>query len=202
MHLLPWWIRWYPGSCNNDKSESLEVHVSCRQIAPKYRPWDERLKDWKIIMCGMNGMCPFPSLNGVTGEFWEWVSNNVPNFTWLVVTYPCGFKLTHDRQRYFHSITCSWKYLQAGCFLRPTVYELTLCSMRSRQNRYHFADDICKCIYSIETYAFRLKCHWIVPKDSIENIPTQRAASRRPSEKSLSESMMVSLLMYICVNRP
>ena len=30
-------------SCNNDKSESLEVHIACRQIAPKYRSWDERL---------------------------------------------------------------------------------------------------------------------------------------------------------------
>ena len=43
VHLLPWWISWYPGNCNNDKLESLEVHVSCRQIAPKCRPWNARL---------------------------------------------------------------------------------------------------------------------------------------------------------------
>ena len=141
-------------------------------------------------------MCPFPSLNGVTGEVWEWVSNNIPNFTWFVVTSPCGFKLIHNRERYVHSITCSWKCLQAGCHLSPTVYELTLCTMRSRQNSYHFADDICKCIYSIETYEFRLKCHWIVPKDSFENIPTQRAASHRPSEKSLSQPMSEQIILH------
>ena len=33
-------MSWYPGSCNNDKSESVDVYVSCRQIAPKYKPCD------------------------------------------------------------------------------------------------------------------------------------------------------------------
>ena len=43
MHLLPCRINWYPGSCDNYKSESLEIHVSCRQIDPKYRPSEARL---------------------------------------------------------------------------------------------------------------------------------------------------------------
>ena len=43
VHLLPQRMCLYLGSCNNAKSESLEVHASCRQIAPKYRPCDVRL---------------------------------------------------------------------------------------------------------------------------------------------------------------
>ena len=43
-----------------------------------------------------------------------------------------------------------------------------------------------------------------VPKGQINNIPAlvQIMAWRRPGDKSLSESMMVSLLTHICVTRP
>ena len=52
---------------------------------------------------------------------------------------------------------------------------------------------------------FRLGFHWsFVPKVRINNIPAlvQIMAWRRPGDKSLSEPMMVSLLMHICVTRP
>ena len=44
----------------------------------------------------------------------------------------------------------------------------------------------------------------LVPKGLINNIPSlvQIMAWRRPGDKPLSEPMMVSLLMYICVTQP
>ena len=43
-----------------------------------------------------------------------------------------------------------------------------------------------------------------VPKGTINKIPVlvQIMAWRRPSDKPLSESMVVSLLMYICITWP
>ena len=43
-----------------------------------------------------------------------------------------------------------------------------------------------------------------VPKGPINNFPTlvQIMALRRPGDKSLSEPMLVSLPMHICVTRP
>ena len=51
-------------------------------------------------------------------------------------------------------------------------------------------------------YEFRLRLQ-VVPKVRINNIPTsvQIMAWRRPRDKPLSESMLVSLLAHICVTR-
>ena len=78
-------------------------------------------------------------------------------------------------------------------------------SSRPRPNRRHFTDDIFKCIFENEN-------EWIsprislkfVPKFRINNIPAlvQIMAWRRPGDKPLSETMMVSLLTHICVTRP
>ena len=69
----------------------------------------------------------------------------------------------------------------------------------------HCPDDIFKCIFVNENVLI-----WIqillkfVHKGSINNIPSliQIMACRRPGDKSLSESMMVSLLTHICIARP
>ena len=65
-------------------------------------------------------------------------------------------------------------------------------SLRPRPNRRHFADDIFKCIFKN------------VPNVRINNIPAlvHIMAWRRPGDKPLSESMIVSLLTHICVTRP
>ena len=69
-------------------------------------------------------------------------------------------------------------------------------TLRPRQNGRYFAEDIFKCIFLNENA-------WISLKISL-NIPAlvQIMAWRRPGDKPLSEPMMVSLLMHICVTRP
>ena len=65
-------------------------------------------------------------------------------------------------------------------------------SLRPRPNRRHFTDDIFKCIFKN------------VPNVRINNIPAlvHIMTRRRPGDKPLSESMIVSLLTHICVTRP
>ena len=78
-------------------------------------------------------------------------------------------------------------------------------TLRPRQNERHFADDLFKYIFLNEnawiSLEFSLK---FVPKVQINNIPAlvQIMAWRRPSDKPLSEPMMVGLLTHICVTRP
>ena len=68
-------------------------------------------------------------------------------------------------------------------------------TLRLRQNGFHFADDIFKCIFLNEnvwiSLEFSLK---IFPKVPINIIPAlvQIMAKHRPGDKLLSESMMVS----------
>ena len=62
--------------------------------------------------------------------------------------------------------------------------------LRPRQNGHRFADDIFKCIFSNENV-------WILIKISLKFVPWCR-----PGDKPLSEPMMASLLMYICVTWP
>ena len=78
-------------------------------------------------------------------------------------------------------------------------------TLRPRQNGRHFADDSSNRIFVNEnvriSIEFSLK---FVPKGPINNIPAlvQIMAWRRPGDKPLSEPVMVSLLMHICVTRP
>ena len=77
--------------------------------------------------------------------------------------------------------------------------------MRTRQDGHHLADDIFKCIFLNENVWIPIKISLkFVPKDPINNIPAlvQIMSWRRPGDKPLSESMMVSLLMHICVTQP
>ena len=78
-------------------------------------------------------------------------------------------------------------------------------TLRPRQNGRRFADDVFTCIFLNENVWNLLKISLkFVRKVPINNIPAlvQILAWRRSGDKPLSEPMMVSLLMYICVTRP
>ena len=115
----------------------------------------------------------------------------------------------------FHGIHCilcvtpSDDFLDGRCCgrrlsrYRYTIHPIN--TLRPRQNGRHFADDVFKCIFLNENVWISLKISLkFVPKGLINNIPSlvQIRAWRRPSDKLLSEPMMVSLLTHICVTRP
>ena len=78
-------------------------------------------------------------------------------------------------------------------------------TLRSRQNRHHFADDIFKCIFFNENAWILIQISLkFVPKGPINNIPAsvQIMAWRRPGDKRLSEPMMARLPTHICVTQP
>ena len=78
-------------------------------------------------------------------------------------------------------------------------------SLRPRQSRHHFADDIFKCIILNENARISLKISLkFVPKIRINNIPAlvPIMAWRQPGDKPLSEPMMAGLLTHICVTWP
>ena len=78
-------------------------------------------------------------------------------------------------------------------------------TLRPRHNGRHFADDIFKCILLNENVWITINNSLkFVPSGPINNIAAlfQIMAWRRPGDKPLSEPMMVSLTMHICVNRP
>ena len=83
--------------------------------------------------------------------------------------------------------------------------EVSVNSLRPRQNGRHFTDNIFKCIFLNENLRISLKI-WLkfVPWIQINNIPAlvQIMAWRRSGDKPLSEPTMVSLLAHICVTRP
>ena len=94
-----------------------------------------------------------------------------------------------------HLITPSW-----------VTYGVTVVNtLRPRQNGRHFAEDIFKCIFLNENVWISINISMkFVPKGPINNIPAlvQIMAWRHPGDKPLSERMMVSLTMHICVTRP
>ena len=84
-------------------------------------------------------------------------------------------------------------------------YIRTFNTLRPRQNGRHFADDTFKRIFLNENIRILMKISLkFIPKGPIDNIPAlvQIMTWRRPGDKTLSEPMMVSLLMYICVTQP
>ena len=77
--------------------------------------------------------------------------------------------------------------------------------LRPRQNSGHFPDDIVKCTFLNGNVWISIKISLkFVPKGPISNIPAfvQIMAWCRPGNKPLSEPIMVSLLMHICVTCP
>ena len=78
-------------------------------------------------------------------------------------------------------------------------------TLRLRQSCSHFADGIFKCIFSNENVWISLKISLkFVPMVQINNIAVlvQIMTWRQPGDKPLSQPMMVSLLMHICITRP
>ena len=78
-------------------------------------------------------------------------------------------------------------------------------TLRPIQNGRHFADDIITCIFLNENVWIPIEFSQnFDPKDPINSIPAlvQTMAWRRPGDKPLSESMMVSLMTHVCVTRP
>ena len=90
-------------------------------------------------------------------------------------------------------------------FEQESEWVINFNTLRPRQNGRHFADDTFKRIFLNENVKILIKISLkFVPKSPINNIPAlvQIMAWRRPGDKPLSESMMVSLLTHICVTRP
>ena len=91
--------------------------------------------------------------------------------------------------------------VRAFFFLHFTVVS----TLRARQSGRHFSGDIFKCIFLDENICNLIKISLkYVPKVRNNNIPAlfQIMAWRLPGNKRLSEPMMVSFLMHICVTRP
>ena len=91
-----------------------------------------------------------------------------------------------------------------GTLIAPITL-ISINTLRPRQNGRHFADDIFKGIFFNENVWILIKISLkFVPKGSINNIPAmvQIMAWCRPGDKPLSEAMIVSLLMHICITRP
>ena len=121
---------------------------------------------------------------------WMWLLINTYMYVYIdilgVITYPCWV--------WIESMLVKWSQSQ-----------VSLNTLRPRQNGRHFADDIFRCIFLNEDVWIALKISLkFVPRVRINNIPAlvQIMAWRRPGDKPLSEPMMVSLSTHICVTRP
>ena len=95
--------------------------------------------------------------------------------------------------------------VQECSVLAMDILQSCINTLRPRQNVCHFQDDIFKCVFFNENVRIPVKISLkFVPKGSINNTPAlvQIMAWRRSGDKPLSEPMMVSLSMHICVTRP
>ena len=78
-------------------------------------------------------------------------------------------------------------------------------TLKPRQNGRHFPDDIFKCIFLNENVWISIQIPVkFVPHGPINNMQAlfQIMAWRRPGDKPLSETIMVTLLTHICVTGP
>ena len=111
----------------------------------------------------------------------------------------CLFQVTEDLDR------CKQDMEERGTSMTDGGERERVNSLRQRQNGRHFTDDIFKCIFLNENIWTSLKISLkFVPKGGINNIPSlvQIMAWRQPGDKPLSERIMFSLLMHICVTLP
>ena len=103
-----------------------------------------------------------------------------------------------------HDVTLNIVGPYNGCRY-PGVTLYILNSLRPRQNRRHFAEDVFKCIFLTENVRISIKISLkFVPKGPINNNPAlvHIMAWRWSGDRPLSEPMMNSLLTHICVTRP
>ena len=135
----------------------------------------------------INGLSKFASKYSICYE-------RVHSFSTPVYSFGLSY-LTHK---------CMWIiFFMINDTLTPR--ELMFNTLRPRQNGGHFPDDIFKCIFLNENVWIPIKISLkFVPKVPINDIRAlvQIMAWRRPGDKPLSETMMVSLLTHICVTRP
>ena len=102
----------------------------------------------------------------------------------------------------------SWDNLQHLLVRYDGLYSETIFDfnrLRLRQNGRRFADDTFKPIFFNENVRISINISLkFVPKGPINNNPAlfQIMALPQSGDKPLSEPMMVSLLMHICVTRP
>ena len=96
-----------------------------------------------------------------------------------------------------------------SCLFSPLSYGISSVrkfnTFRPRINDRHFPDGIFKCIFLNENVWISLKISLkFVSRAQINNTPAfvQIMAWHRPGDKPLSEPMMISSLMHICVTRP
>ena len=104
-----------------------------------------------------------------------------------------------------HCLATYQRYVCLPLYQATWCYYVSLNSLRPRQNRRHFADDVFK-------YNFLNENVWIPIKISLNFVPSgpindmsalvQIMAWRRPGDRPLSEPMMDSLPTHICVTRP
>ena len=111
---------------------------------------------------------------------------------------------SYDARRYKLIEIGIWPFISKS--QQPATFQCQgINTLRPRQNGRHFQDDIFKCIFSNEDVWISLKNSMkVLPKVRIYNVPAlvQIMYCRRPGDKQLSETMMVSLLTHICVTRP
>ena len=78
-------------------------------------------------------------------------------------------------------------------------------TLRPRKDGCRFPGDIFRCIFLNKNMSISINISLkVIPNGQINNIPAlvRIMAWRRPGEKPLSEPMMFSLLMHICITRP
>ena len=141
---------------------------------------------------------PLPNFNGATVEVWEWRSNFIPHFIMDVICNPCW---DWSQTMLIKGAPEVSKIHMQLAYIHPIIYlcnSFVLCfvvvnSLRPRQNRRHFADDVFKCNFLNANVWILTKISLkFVPKGPINNIRTlvQIMAWRRTGDKPLSEPMM------------
>ena len=123
---------------------------------------------------------------------------------WIGLKYRFGWynflRVAHQASCKLH---CHW--LRDFYYFCRTMSSCCINTLRPRQNRRYFADDIFKCIFLNENVWISINISLkFVPKGLINHIPAlvQIMAWRRPGNKPLSEPMMVGLTKHICVTGP
>ena len=104
----------------------------------------------------------------------------------------------------FHAQNCLVKTKSYICIC-VSYYCLNVNTLRPKQHGRLFPDDILKWIFLNQTVRISIRIALkFVPRSLFNNIPAliEIMAWRRPGDKPLSETMMVSLPTHICVRRP
>ena len=171
-------IRWY---VSHGRQYSVKLtqgnlsHRSCHQ---------DPAGGWLIVFWSMNGQSLSSQLTHSSlahGNVYHLCENYKQKPWHHIYKYICDIK---------------WGFCTEFLLLRQNIETdlIYFCNtLRPRQNGRLFPDDIFKCIFLTENVSVPIKIiPGFVSKDPINNIP---------SDKPLSETMMVRLLTHICVTR-